>query len=102
VHECGSKGANSESKTRCWNEPPRPDLLAKDITRNLENDVRNILQSIGQSPYEARQSKGTGTYEDAEYGVVVVVFQPQLFFEASQSCVACDSVSRPVKTRAIL
>jgi hypothetical protein len=31
------------------------------------------------------------TYEDAEHGVVVVVFQLQVFLKASQSCVACIS-----------
>jgi hypothetical protein len=34
------------------------------------------------------------THEDAEHGVVVVVFQLQVFLETSQSCVACISSAK--------
>jgi hypothetical protein len=68
-----------------------------------------MLQGISKMMYEiycnrsvslqnqAVHGRGEGTHEDTEHGVVVVILQSQLCFEAGQSCVACGSVSHNIE-----
>jgi len=42
VHERGSERADTERQSGCWEKPAWSHLLAQDVQRNLEDDVRDV------------------------------------------------------------
>jgi hypothetical protein len=78
IRKVGYKGVANGEEAKAHgddgDEPPRPNKLAKDVARNLKDNV--------------------GDEEDGQGRVVVIAFEIEVLFEAGDAGVAWDSVSR--------
>jgi len=69
VHECCTDGDDTKCERDCWKIPSGAYPLAGHVGRDLKENI--------------------GDVKDGEDGVVVVIFQVEVFFETGEPCIPC-------------